>query len=133
MIVLSREKVQLGLYPAIDPLLSSCANLDPDVVGQRHFRISQDVLHLFQRYEELRKIVLVIGIDELSAQDKIIYERARKMQYFLTQPFSVAEAYTGRQGQYVTIEETLKNCERLLSGEMDDKNEDLFYMIGAIK
>ncbi|MFH1093894.1 MAG: F0F1 ATP synthase subunit beta [Candidatus Omnitrophota bacterium] len=133
VIVLSREKVQLGLYPAIDPLLSSCSNLDPDVVGQRHFDISQEVLHLFQRYEELRKIVLVIGIDELSATDRILYERARKMQYFLTQPFSVAEAYTGRHGEYVTIEETLRSCERLLSGSLDAKNEDLFYMIGALK
>lgn len=133
VIVLSREKVQLGLYPAIDPLLSSCANLDPDVVGQRHFDISQKVLHIFQRYEELRKIVLVIGIDELSANDRMIYERARKLQYFLTQPFSVAEAYTGKHGEYVTVEDTIRSCERLLSGEFDAKAEDLFYMIGALK
>jgi len=98
VIVLSRERVQLGLYPAIDPLLSSCANLDPDIVGNKHFDISQEVLRIFQRYEELRKIVLVIGIDELSAHDRLIYERARKLQYFLTQPFFVAEAYTGRHG-----------------------------------
>jgi len=133
VIVLSREKVQLGLYPAIDPLLSSCANLDPDIVGQRHFEVSQQVLHTFQRYEELRKIVLVIGIDELSAHDRMIYERARKLQYFLTQPFSVAEAYTGKHGEYVTVQETIKSCERLLSGEFDSKAEDLFYMIGALK
>lgn len=132
VIVLSREKVQLGLYPAIDPLLSSCSNLDPDVVGQRHFDVSQKVLQLFQRYEELRKIVLVIGIDELSSQDRTMYERARKMQYFLTQPFSVAEAYTGRHGEYVVLEDTLSSCERILSGEFDQKREDLFYMIGAL-
>ncbi|MBU1044988.1 MAG: F0F1 ATP synthase subunit beta [Candidatus Omnitrophica bacterium] len=132
VIVLSREKVQLGLYPAIDPLLSSCANLDPDIVGKRHYDVSQQVLQLFQRYEELRKIVLVIGIDELSAQDRTIYERARKMQFFLTQPFSVAEAYTGRHGEYVVLEDTLSSCERIMSGEFDQKREDLFYMIGAL-
>ncbi|MFH1062055.1 MAG: F0F1 ATP synthase subunit beta [Candidatus Omnitrophota bacterium] len=132
VIVLSREKVQLGLYPAIDPLLSSCANLDPDIVGQRHYNVSQQVLQLFQRYEELRKIVLVIGIDELSSQDRTMYERARKMQFFLTQPFSVAEAYTGRHGEYVVLEDTLSSCERIMSGEFDQKREDLFYMIGAL-
>jgi len=132
VIVLSREKVQLGLYPAIDPLLSSCANLDPDIVGNRHFDISQQVLKVFQRYEELRKIVLVIGIDELSSHDRLIYERARKLQYFLTQPFFVAEAYTGRQGEYVTIEGTLSSCKRIIDGEFDQKAEDLFYMIGAL-
>ncbi|MBU1086228.1 MAG: F0F1 ATP synthase subunit beta [Candidatus Omnitrophica bacterium] len=132
VIVLSREKVQLGLYPAIDPLLSSCANLDPDIVGQRHYDVSQQVLQLFQRYEELRKIVLVIGIDELSSQDRMIYERARKMQFFLTQPFSVAEAYTGRHGEYVVLEDTLSSCERIMKGEFDHKREDLFYMIGAL-
>lgn len=133
VIVLSRERVQLGLYPAIDPLLSSCANLDPDIVGKRHFDISQDVLHIFQRYEELRKIVLVIGIDELSANDRLIYERARKLQNFLTQPFSVAEAYTGKMGEYVIIEQTLSGCERILKGELDQRSEDLFYMIGALR
>jgi F-type H+-transporting ATPase subunit beta len=132
VIVLSREKVQLGLYPAIDPLLSSCSNLDPDVVGQRHFDVSQQVLQLFQRYEELRKIVLVIGIDELSSHDRTMYERARKMQYFLTQPFSVAEAYTGRHGEYVVLEDTLSSCERIMKGEFDSKREDLFYMIGSL-
>ncbi|MDD5745879.1 MAG: F0F1 ATP synthase subunit beta [Candidatus Omnitrophica bacterium] len=132
VIVLSREKVQLGLYPAIDPLLSSCANLDPDVVGQKHFDISQQVLQIFQRYEELRKIVLVIGIDELSMNDRLIYERARKLQYFLTQPFSVAESYTGRHGEYVVLEDTLNSCQRIIKGEFDQKPEDRFYMIGAL-
>jgi F-type H+-transporting ATPase subunit beta len=132
VIVLSRERVQLGLYPAIDPLLSSCANLDPDVVGQKHFDISQQVLQIFQRYEELRKIVLVIGIEELSTHDRLIYERARKLQYFLTQPFFVAESYTGRHGEYVVLEDTLNSCQRIIKGEFDQKQEDLFYMIGAL-
>ena len=133
VIVLSRERVQLGIYPAIDPLLSSCANLDPDIVGKWHFDVSQQVLHVFQRYEELRKIVLVIGIDELSANDRLIYERARKIQYFLTQPFFVAEAYTGKMGEYVTTMETITGCQRIINGEFDQKAEDLFYMIGSLK
>ncbi|MFH1459970.1 MAG: F0F1 ATP synthase subunit beta [Candidatus Omnitrophota bacterium] len=133
VIVLSREKVQLGLYPAVDPLLSSCANLDPNIIGEKHFDIAQKVLKIFQRYEELRKIVLVIGIDELAANDRVIYERARKLQFFLTQPFFVAESYTGRQGEYVLLEDTLNSCQRIISGEFDDKNENIFYMIGAIR
>jgi len=132
IIVLSRERVQMGLYPAIDPLLSSSSNLDPDIVGQHHFDISQEVIRVFQRYNELRRIVLVIGVDELSPADRIIYERARKLQNFLTQPFFVAEAYTGRKGYYVTLAETVKGCERIMSGSLDHVPEEKFYMIGAI-
>lgn len=132
IMVLSREKIQLGLYPAIDPLLSSCANLDIDIVGRRHFNIAQDVIRIFQRYEELRRIVLVIGIDELSAADRTIYERARKLQNFLTQPFFVAEAYTGKKGEYVTIEQTLTGCEIILAGKLDQRSETELYLIGAI-
>lgn len=132
IMVLSRERIQLGLYPAIDPLLSSCANLDPDVVGKEHFEIAQQVLRIFQKYEELRRIVLIIGVDELSSTDRITYERARKIQNFLTQPFFVAEAYTGKPGEYVTLDETLKGCQRIISGEMDKRPEEEFYMIGAL-
>jgi len=132
IIVLSRERVQLGLYPAIDPLLSSCANLDPDVVGQRHFDTSQDVIHILQRYNELKRIVLVIGIDELSPADRTIYERARKIQNFFTQPFFVAEAYIGKKGEYVPLEKTIEGCERILSGSLDHIPEEKFYMIGAL-
>lgn len=132
MLVLSREKIQLGLYPAIDPLLSSSSNLDPDLIGERHFDIAQEILHIFQKYEELRRIVLVVGIDELSMADRAIFERARKMQNFLTQPFFVAEAYTGKKGEFVTREQTLEGCERIISGRMDYKGEEEFYMIGAI-
>jgi F-type H+-transporting ATPase subunit beta len=130
--VLSRERIQLGLYPAIDPLLSSSANLDPDIVGNYHYEIAQEVLKIFQKYEELRRIVMVIGVDELSAQDRIIYERARKLQFFLTQPFFVAEAYTGKKGEYVPLKETLKGCERIIKGEMDQVPEERFYMIGSL-
>ena len=132
LMVLSRERVQMGLYPAIDPLQSSSSNLDPDVVGQRHYDVSQEVLRTFQKYEELRRIVLVIGIDELSKSDRMIYERARKIQNFLTQPFTVAERYTGKKGDHVSIRQTLDGCEKILSGRMDRKPEQDFYMIGAL-
>jgi F-type H+/Na+-transporting ATPase subunit beta len=132
IMVLSRERIQLGLYPAIDPLLSSCANLDIDIVGRRHFDIAQETIRVFQRYEELRRIVLVIGIDELSAGDRIIYERARKLQNFLTQPFFVAEAYTGKKGQYVGTEDTIRDCQGIIEGRYDQKPEGEFYLIGAL-
>ena len=132
LMVLSRERVQMGLYPAIDPLQSSSSNLDPDIVGQRHYDVSQEVLRIFQKYEELRRIVLVIGIDELSKADRTIYERARKIQNFLTQPFTVAERYTGKKGDHVDVRLTLDGCERIISGKMDKKPEQEFYMIGAL-
>jgi len=131
LMVLSRQRIQLGLYPAIDPLLSSSANLDPDIVGAHHYQVSQDVIRTLQRYEELRRIVMVIGIDELSAGDRIIYERARKLQNFLTQPFFVAEAYTGKKGEYVTIQQTVDGCEKIIAGHFDRKPEGDFYMIGV--
>lgn len=132
VMVLSRQRVQLGLYPAMDPLLSSSANLDTDVVGSRHFEVAGEVIRMLHRYEELRKLVVVIGIDELSGGDRIIYERARKLQNFLTQPFFVAEAYTGKSGEYVTIEQTLSSCEKIMAGHFDRKNEGDFYLIGAV-
>ncbi len=132
IMVLSRQRIQLGLYPAIDPLLSSCANLDPDIVGPKHYFISQEVIRIMQRYEELRRIVMVIGIDELSAADRIIYERARKLQNFMTQPFFVAEAYTGKHGEYVTIAQTVEGCEKIIAGHYDRRPEGDFYMIGTV-
>ncbi|MBU1998940.1 MAG: F0F1 ATP synthase subunit beta [Candidatus Omnitrophica bacterium] len=132
VMVLSRQKIQLGLYPAIDPLVSSSANLDPDVVGKRHFQISQEIMRMLQRYEELRRIVMVIGVDELSVSDRTIYERARKLQNYLTQPFFVAEAYTGKAGEYVTVEQTLAGCEKIISGHLDRKPEGEFYMVGTV-
>src|SRR3990167_7855063 len=123
LMVLSRERVQMGLYPAIDPLQSSSTNLDPDIVGQRHYDVSQEVIRTFQKYEELRRIVLVIGIDELSKAARTLYERARKLQFFLTQPFAVAERYTGKKGDHVGIADTLDGCERILSGKVDRRPE----------
>jgi F-type H+-transporting ATPase subunit beta len=132
ILVLSRDKVQLGLYPAIDPILSSCSNLDSDVVGKKHFDIAQEVLKSLTKYEELKKIVMVIGIDELSRADRILYERAIKLQNFLTQPFFVAESYTGRKGQYIAIEQTLEGCDKILSGMVDKIPAEQFYLIGKI-
>ncbi len=132
IMVLSRERIQLGLYPAVDPLLSSSANLDPDVVGQHHFEIAQEVMRVLQKYEELRRIVAVIGIDELSQDDRVLYARARKLQNFLTQPFFVAEAYTGRSGEYVTVTQTIAGCEWILSGYVDTVPEEKMYMIGQL-
>lgn len=133
VMVLSRERTQLGLYPGIDVLASSCSNLNASVVGQKHFDLSQEVLRVFTKYDELRRIVAVIGIDELSKADRTIYERARKMQNFLTQPMFVAESFTGRKGQYVKVEETLESVDMILTGKVDDRQEDDFYMIGKVE
>lgn len=132
VMVLSRERTQLGLYPAIEPLASSCSNLDPAIVGQRHFDLSQEVLRVFTKYEELRRIVAVIGIDELTKADRTLYERARKMQNFLTQPMFVAESYTGKKGEFVRVPDMLDSVEKIVDGRMDDRTEEEFYMIGAI-
>jgi len=132
VMVLSRERTQLGLYPAIDPLASSCSNLDSAIVGQRHFDISQELLRILTKYDELRRIVAVIGLEELSKGDRTLYERARKLQNFLTQPMFVAESYVGKKGEFVTTIETLDGCEMIIDGKMDDKTEDEFYMIGKL-
>ncbi len=133
VMVLSRERTQLGLYPGIDVLASSCSNLDAAVVGQRHFDLSQELLRIFTKYDELRRIVAVIGIDELSKADRVLYERARKLENYLTQPMFVAAAFTGRPGQFVTVQETLDDVEKIIDGKMDDRPETEFYMIGKIE
>jgi F-type H+-transporting ATPase subunit beta len=130
VMVLSRERIQLGLYPAIDPLASSSNALDPAIVGKEHFEIAQECLKVFAKYEELRRIVAVIGIEELSKTDHVLYDRARKLQNFLTQPFFVAEVYTGRQGVYVPLQDTLDGCNKIVSGRLDAVPEEKFYMIG---
>jgi F-type H+-transporting ATPase subunit beta len=132
VLILSRERIQLGLYPAIDPLASSSANLDPDIVGEHHFKVAQEVIRILQKYEELKRIVMVIGIDELSGSDRIIFERGRKLQNFLTQPFFVAEAYTGKKGEFVKTEQCIEDCERIITGRLDRKPAEEFYMIGAL-
>jgi F-type H+-transporting ATPase subunit beta len=132
VMVLSRERVQLGLYPAIDPLLSSSSHLNERIVGPRHYRLAQEVLALLKRYEELRRIVAIIGLEELPRQDQVLFARARRLQNFLTQPFFTAELYTGKPGHYVSLEETLDGCERIMAGRCDERPEEIFYMIGAL-
>lgn len=133
ILVLSRQHVQLGLYPAIDSLISSCSYLDPVIIGKRHFNIAQEVLKILNRYEELRRIVAIIGIEELSGEDRIIFERALRLRNFFTQPFFTAELYTGKKGVYVPLEETLKSCDKIISGKLDKRLAEDFYMIGAIE
>lgn len=130
IMVLSRERFQAGLYPAADPLASSSSTLDPDIVGREHFEIAQKVLKTLHQYEQLRRIVSVIGIEELSREDRFTFERARKIQNYLTQPFFVAEIYTGKPGEYVPVEETVKDCKNILEGKYDSRSEESFYLIG---
>ncbi len=132
VMVLSRERTQLGLYPAIDVLSSSCTNLSVGTVGERHFSLAQEVLRILTKYDELHRIVAVIGIDELSRDDRTLYERARKLENFLTQPMFVAESFTGKSGEFVRTGETLDSIEKIVDGKVDDRAEDEFYMIGAI-
>ncbi len=130
VMALSRERVQRGLYPAIDPLQSSSANLDIAVVGLRHYNIAQDVMHTLTKYEDLRKLVAIVGLEELGESDRSTYERAEKLQNYLTQPFTVSEGFTGIKGAYLTAAETLQDCEDILSGKHDHKEPKDFYMIG---
>jgi len=132
IVILSRRYVQLGLFPAIDALTSSCAFLDPMIIGKRHFKIARDVLRILNRYEELRRIVAIVGVEELSGGDRIIFERAAKLQNFLTQPFFTAEAYTGKKGEYVPLDATLEGCEKIVAGQVDKMPAEKFYMIGAL-
>lgn len=129
-IVLSRDLVQRGMYPAIDPLQSSCTNLDIAVVGRRHYDISQRVIQHFNKHNALKRIVAVIGIEELSKEDQLIYKRAEKLYNFMTQPFAVSEVFTGKKGEYVQLEENIEGCERILAGDYDHLEAQDFYMIG---
>jgi len=133
LIVLSRSLVQRGIYPAIDPLQSFSNSMNPTVVSRRHYDLAQEILRHFRRYEELERIVSIIGKQELSASERIIFERAHKLQNFLSQPFFTAETYTGKEGVHVSLEDTLNGCERIINGEMDNVDETQLYMIGTIK
>ena len=113
-------------------LASSCSNLDAAVVGQRHFDLSQEMLRILTKYDELRRIVAVIGIEELSKGDRTLYERARKLQNFMTQPMFVAESYVGKKGEFVSVPHMLDDVEKIIDGKMDDRSEEEFYMIGRI-
>ena len=131
-LVLSRQIAELGIYPAVDPLDSTSRQLDPQVVGQEHYDVARGVQGILQRYKELKDIIAILGMDELSDEDKQAVARARKIQRFLSQPFFVAEVFTGAPGKYVSLKETLASFKAILDGELDDIPEQAFYMVGGI-
>jgi F-type H+/Na+-transporting ATPase subunit beta len=132
-IVLNRALTELGLYPAVDPLDSSSTLLDPEVVGEKHYRVAREIQRVLQRYKDLQDIIAILGMEELSDEDKLTVSRARKIQRFLTQPFFVAEGFTGAPGKYVKLSETIDGFAEILDGKHDDKSEGAFYMKGSIK
>jgi F-type H+-transporting ATPase subunit beta len=132
-VVLTRQIVALGIYPAIDPLESSSRQLNPWIVGERHYQIASEVMAILQRYKDLKDIIAILGMDELPEEDKRIVSRARKIQGFSSQPFFVAENFTGQPGRYVTLEDTLKGFEMIIRGEVDALHEQSFYMVGTIE
>jgi len=129
---LSRALTEMGIYPAVDPLTSYSRILDPRVVGEEHYYVARKVKEILQRYKDLQDIIAILGIEELSEEDKLIVARARKIQRFLSQPFHVAEEFTGRPGRYVPVEETVRGFKELVEGVHDDKPEQAFYMVGTI-
>lgn len=132
-IVLSRQLTELGIYPAVDPLASTSTALDPKIVGAEHYRVAREIQKTLQRYTELQDIINILGMEELSENDKLIVMRARKIQRFLSQPFFVAETFTGRSGKFVKLEDTVKGFGEILDGKHDDKPEEAFYMRGDIE
>ncbi|RMF29929.1 MAG: F0F1 ATP synthase subunit beta [Chloroflexi bacterium] len=131
-IALERSLAEQGLYPAVDPLTSTSRILDPRIVGEEHYTVAREVQRVLQRYKDLQDIIAILGIDELSEEDKLIVARARKIQRFLTQPMFVAAQFTGREGRYVPIEETVRGFREILDGKYDDLPEQAFYMVGTI-
>jgi len=131
-VVLSRALSELGIYPAVDPLDSNSTVLDPNIVGEEHYNIAREVQRVLQRYKDLQDIIAILGMDELSDDDKLTVSRARKVQKFLSQPFFVAEQFTGTPGQYIPLKETIRGFKEILEGKHDDKPEQAFYMKGSI-
>lgn len=131
--VLSRALTQIGIYPAVDPLDSSSRILDPHIVGKEHYQTAQRVIEILQKYKDLQDIIAILGMDELSDEDKTVVARARRIQRFLSQPFFVAEQFTGQPGKYVNIEDTVKGFKKILDGELDHLPEKAFYMVGTIE
>ncbi len=131
-VVLSRQIAELGIYPAVDPLDSTSRQLDPLVIGHEHYEVARSVQSTLQRYKELRDIIAILGMDELSEEDKLTVSRARKIQRFLSQPFFVAEVFTGSPGKYVPLKETIRGFKGIVEGEYDDIPEQAFYMVGTI-
>lgn len=131
-IVLSRALASLGIYPAVDPLDSTSLALKPEVVGENHYRIANEVRMILQRYKELQDVIAILGLDELSEEDKATVNRARKVQKFLSQNFHVAEQFTGTPGQYIKLEDTIRSFDEILAGKHDEISEQHFYLAGTI-
>ena len=131
--MLSRDIASLGIYPAVDPLDSTSRQVDPNVIGEEHYNTTRAVQAVLQRYKELRDIIAILGMDELSPEDKQAVFRARKIQRFLSQPFHVAEVFTGSPGKYVTLKDTIKGFKMIVEGECDALPEQAFYMVGPIE
>ena len=131
-VVLSRQIAELGIYPAVDPLDSTSRQLDPLIIGEEHYSVARRVQGVLQRYKELRDIIAILGMDELSEEDKQIVTRARKIQRFLSQPFFVAEVFTGSPGKYVSLKDTIAGFKGIVEGEYDHLPEQAFYMVGSI-
>lgn len=132
-VVLNRSLAELGIYPAVDPLDSTSTILSPDTVGEKHYAVARDVQKMLQRYKDLQDIIAILGMEELSDEDKLIVSRARKIQRFLSQPFFVAETFTGQSGKYVKLSDTIKAFAEIIAGKHDDKPEQAFYMKGGIE
>ena len=131
-VVLSRQIAELGIYPAIDPLDSTSRQLDPQIIGQEHYDVARNVQGVLQRYKELKDIIAILGMDELSDEDKLVVNRARKVQKFLSQPFFVAEVFTGTPGKFVSLQKTISSFKGIIEGKYDDIPEQAFYMVGDI-
>jgi F-type H+-transporting ATPase subunit beta len=132
-VVLSRDIAALGIYPAVDPLDSTSRQVDPNTIGEDHYNTTRAVQATLQRYKELRDIIAILGMDELSPEDKLAVARARKIQRFLSQPFAVAKNFTGQEGKYVQLKDTIKGFKMIVAGECDALPEQAFYMVGAIE
>jgi F-type H+-transporting ATPase subunit beta len=131
-VVLSRDLSELGIYPAVDPLDSNSTILDPQIVGDEHYQVAREVQEVLQKYKDLQDIIAILGMEELSDEDKLTVSRARKIQKFLSQPFFVAEQFTGAGGKYVSMKDTIKGFKEILDGKHDSRNENDFYMKGNI-
>jgi F-type H+/Na+-transporting ATPase subunit beta len=131
--VLSRQIAELGIYPAVDPLDSTSRVLDPQVIGEEHYGVAREVQRVLQTYKSLQDIIAILGMDELSEEDKQVVARARKIQRFLSQPFHVAEVFTGSPGKLVSLEDTIKGFKGICEGKYDDLPESAFYMVGSIE
>jgi len=130
---LSRSISELGIYPAVDPLASTSRILDPRIIGEEHYNVAQQVKQILQRYKDLQDIIAILGIDELSEDDKLTVSRARKIQRFLSQPFFVGEQFTGLKGKYVAVADTVRGFKEIVEGKHDDLPEQAFFMVGTIQ